>query len=234
MRGVDRFHDIKPIIWGRLDAWDAGRYVALVKAVEEANLDVGGGSGGTRVRRADTTSLARKYHNMVLGGKVRAAVRMVTDRDGGGTYRPYDLDSKLGRPVIEVLWEKHPAAHVPSEEDFDVHPGAPDCLDLMPVYCFEECVAKAAARLSGGAGPCGVELIMLKSWLLRYGVQSKRLWEVMATWVDWLSNGSPPYAAYRAVNTVCTVALNKTPGVRPLGIKEVWMRLWFDCSHTKS
>ncbi len=43
--------------------------MALVKAVEEANLDVGGGSGGTRAWRADTTSLARKYHNMVLGGK---------------------------------------------------------------------------------------------------------------------------------------------------------------------
>ncbi len=52
--------------------------------------------------------------------------------------------------------------------------------------------------------------------------------------MDWLSNGSPPYAAYRAVNTVRAVALNKTPGVRPLGVVEVWMRLWSDCSHTKS
>ncbi len=95
-------------------------------------------------------------------------------------------------------------------------------------------MAKAAARLSGGAGPCGVESIILKSWLLLYGVQSERLREVMATWVDWLSNGSPPYAAYPAVNTVRTVALDKTPGVRPLGIGEVWMQLWFDCSHTKS
>jgi hypothetical protein len=115
VRGVDCFHDVMPIIWGCLDAWEAGGYVALVKAVEEANLNVGGGSGGTRVRRANTTSLARKYHNMVLGGKVRAAVRMVMDRDGGGAYRPYDLDSKLGCPVINVLWEKHPAACVPSE-----------------------------------------------------------------------------------------------------------------------
>jgi hypothetical protein len=32
--GVDRFHDVKPIIWGWLDAWDAGQHVALVKAVE--------------------------------------------------------------------------------------------------------------------------------------------------------------------------------------------------------
>ena len=217
VRGITRFHDVKPVVWGRLDAWDAGRYVALVKEVEEANLDSGGGGRRVDVRRQDeATSLARRYDAMVLGGKVRAAVRMVTNRGTGGPYRPNDLDSKSGRPVINVLWEKHPESVVPSEWDFDAYPDAADLLDTMPVYCFEECVAKAAARLSGGAGPCGVEAEMLKHWLLRYGAHSELLREAMAKWVDWLSNGSPPYAAYRAVNTVRTVALDKCPGVRPL------------------
>ncbi len=84
--------------------------MALVKAVKEANLNVSGGGGGTCVQRANTTLLARKYHNIFLGGKIHAAVRMVTDRDGGGAYRPYDLDSKSRLPVIDVLREKHPAA----------------------------------------------------------------------------------------------------------------------------
>ncbi len=56
----------------------------------------------------------------------------------------------------------------------------------------------------------------------------------MATWVDWLSNGLPPYAAYWAVNTVCADALDKSPGVWPLRLDEVWMRLWSDCSHMKT
>ena len=43
VRGISRFHNVKPMVWGRLDAWDAGRYVALVKEVEEANLDSSGG-----------------------------------------------------------------------------------------------------------------------------------------------------------------------------------------------
>ncbi len=234
VRGISRFHDVKPIIWGRLDAWDAERFVALVREVEEATLNVGSGSGGPCAGIKDATSIARKYHNMVLGGKVRAAVRLVTNRGTGGSYWPWDLDSKSGRPVIEVLREKHPASRVPSEEDFDAHAGAPNCLDSMPVYCFEECVAKAAARLSGSAGPCGVDAEMLKNWLLHHGDHSGRLRDAMATWVDWLSNGSPPYAAYRAVNMVRTVALDKSPGVRPLGIGESWMRLWSDCSHTKT
>jgi hypothetical protein len=233
VRGVARFHYVKPIIWGWLDAWDAGRHVALVKAVEEANLNVVGGGGGTRLRRENTTSMARKYHNMILCGKVRAAVRTVTNRDGGRAYCPFNLDSKSGCPIINMLREKHPKSRVPSDEDFNEHPGAPDCLESMPIYCFEECVAKVAARLSGGAGPCGIDAIILKNWLLCHGIQSEHLRDGMATWVDCLSNSLPSYAGYPAVNTVCTVALNKTPGVQPLGIGESWMRLWLHCSHTK-
>jgi hypothetical protein len=31
VRGISRFHDVKPIIWGQLDPWDAGCYMALVR-----------------------------------------------------------------------------------------------------------------------------------------------------------------------------------------------------------
>ena len=36
------------------------------------------------------------------------------------------------------------------------------------------------------------------------------------------------------VNKVRTDALDKTPGVQPLGVRESWMQLWSDCSHTKT
>jgi hypothetical protein len=191
--GITQFHNVQPIIWGWLDAWDAARYIALVREVEEANLDSGGGRRRMEVHRQDdATSLARRYDAMVLGDKVRAAIRMVTNRGGGGPYHPHNLDSKSGRPVIDVLHEKQFDCCVPSEEDFDAYPDAADLLDTMPVYCYEECIAKAAARLSGGAGPCGVEAEMLKHWLLWHGAHSEKLHKAMADWVDWLSNGSPP------------------------------------------
>jgi hypothetical protein len=235
IRGVTRFRNVKPIVWNRLDTWDVGRYVALVRGVEEASLDSSGGGRTTEVQRQDNaTSLAHQYDAMVLGGKVRSAVWMVTNKGTGGPYCPNDLDSKSGRPVIDVLRDKHPECVVPSEEDFDAYPDAEDLLDNMPVYCYEECVAKATARLSGSAGLCGVEAKMLKHWLLCHGAHSERLREAMADWVDWLSNGSPPYAAYRAVNTVWTIALDKCPGIQPLGVGKVWMHLWSDCSHMKT
>ena len=141
--------------------------------------------GGPHAWQEDTTSIVRKYHNMVLGRKVCATVRVMTYRGTGRSYRPFDLDYKSGCPVIDVLHEKHPASRVLSEEeDFDARARAPNCLILMPVYCFEECVTKVAARLSGSAGPCGVEAEMLKNRLLRHEDHSGRLREAMATWVD--------------------------------------------------
>jgi len=134
---------------------------------------------------------------MVLGGKVRAAVRMVTNRGTGGAYRPFNLDSKSGCPIIEVLREKHPASRVPS------HVRAPDCLDSMPVYCFEECVAKAAACLSGSAGPCGVDAEMLKNWLLRHG------WRPL--WVPPRCHGNVGGLAHQWVAPLCCLPSEAAP-----------------------
>jgi hypothetical protein len=69
---------------------------------------------------------------------------------------------------------------VPSEEDFDAYLDAVNLLDTMPVYCYKECIAKAAARLTGGARPCGVEAKTLKHWLLRQGAHSEKLRKAMA------------------------------------------------------
>jgi hypothetical protein len=172
VKDVKRFSDVKKLIWGRLDAWEAGKFCALVKGVEE---EAAGRGYSMSSREFEVESAGRRYNSMILSGKLRAAVRMVTDRDPGGLFKPDDKCSKTGRPVIDVLREKHPEARVPSEEDFDVHPGGQERLESPPVYCYEENVAKAATRLSGGAGPCGVEGIMLKTWMLRFGAHSENL-----------------------------------------------------------
>ena len=36
----------------------------------------------------------------------------------------------------------------------------------------------------------------------------------------WVVNSSPPWDAYRALMAFCLVALDKRPGVRPVGIGE--------------
>eukprot|EP00957_Ditylum_brightwellii_P166254 12656898-Ditylum_brightwellii.AAC.1 len=47
----------------------------------------------------------------------------------------------------------------------------------------------------------------------------------MAEWADWLSNGSPPWAAYQALMACRLIALDKCPGTRPVVISEIFCQL---------
>ena len=53
-----------------------------------------------------------------------------------------------------------------------------------------------------------------------------KLKEALAQFARWLANGSSPWAAYRAFMSNRLCGLDKCPGVRPLGIGEVYRRLW--------
>ena len=47
----------------------------------------------------------------------------------------------------------------------------------------------------------------------------------MADFTEWLINGRTPSAAYREMVGRPMIALDKKPGVRPVGVRETWHRL---------
>ena len=57
--------------------------------------------------------VAWSFHKTVLSGKLCQAVRRATDREGEGCLLPDNQCTKTGRPVAEVLREKHPDMRVP-------------------------------------------------------------------------------------------------------------------------
>jgi len=83
--------------------------------------------------------------------------------------------------------------------------------------------------LLGLAGPGGTDDVRAEGWLLRFGAESEELREALASLTEWLANGHPPWAAYRALMACRLVALDKQPGVRPVGIGEIWRRLMAKC-----
>ena len=62
-------------------------------------------------------AVARSFHETVLSGKLRQAVRWATDREGGGCLLPGEKCTKTGRPVADVLREKQPDMRVPPVEN---------------------------------------------------------------------------------------------------------------------
>ena len=88
----------------------------------------------------------------------------------------------------------------------------------VPLDFTEDDVMWVVSKLSGAAGAMGAESIELRNWLLHFGCASEDFRVVVARLADWMANSSPPWAAYRALMACCLVALNKRPGVRPVGI----------------
>ena len=67
------------------------------------------------------------------------------------------------------------------------------------------------------------------NWLLRFGRESSKLREVIAKFAEFLANGYPPWASYRALLSNRLIAIDKCPGTRPVGCGEIWRRLLAKC-----
>ncbi len=118
---------------------------------------------------------------------------------------------------MEVLLSQHPDTWIPNFEDphciafehYDEVPAA------MPTDFTPQDLEMLALRMSGSAGPSSLDAVMLRNCLLWYGRASSELRQEMANWVEWLSNGSPPWAAYRALMCRRLVMLDKRQGFAP-------------------
>ncbi len=137
---------------------------------------------------------------------------------------PQDACTKTGQPVMEVLQSQHPNTRIPNLGD-------PDCIafeqyDEVLMALSTDCTSKdleaLALRMSRSAGPSSSNAVMMRNCLLWYGRASSKLRQEMADWVEWLSNESPPWAAYRALMCRRLVALDKQPRVRPVAIGRIW------------
>ncbi len=218
--GVVCARDIKCRVERRLTLWIDGHYDALVQdIIGEAMRGVGSGQD-----TADEELIAQKYSHMVLDGKLHAAVCVAMAYDGGGVLLPQDACTKTGRPVIEVLQSQHPDTRIPNL-------GYPYCIAFeqynevlfaLPIDCTSKDLEVLALRMSGSAGSSSFDSVMTRNCLLRYGRASSKLRQEMANWVEWLSNESPPWAAYCALMCRRLVELDKQPGVRLVAIGEIW------------
>ena len=209
-RHVTASHAIRGRIEKRLDAWGAGKHAMLVgdtlRSCEEYL---------TAAWREETAEhRAQIYHSLVLCGKLRSAVRWITERETGGVLQPCDRCKKTGDRVLEVLCAKHLEAWTPIAACLTSYTVRPP--ELSPVDITDDTVTAVAGRLLGGAGPGGTDSLLLQHWLLRLGAASAELRRTFGDFVEWLGNGRPPWAAYWALMRGRLIALDKQPGIRPV------------------
>jgi hypothetical protein len=132
--------NIKRRLTRRMDAWEKGKFDMLVQDTERTAL------AQLAKARGDSTpeQRAKTYARLVLQGKLRAAVRWITEREMGGILQPDERDAKTGDTVLEVLESKHPDAKIPDASDFQAYDSLPELVELD---ITEEVCCKVARRL---------------------------------------------------------------------------------------
>ena len=92
-----------------------------------------------------------------------------------------------------------------------------EVLETVPLDLSEDNVTWVASKLSG----CAIEMI---NWLLCFGCASEEFIVIFLNIADCRENSSLTWAAYYAMMVCRPIALDKHPGVRPIGIGETLCR----------
>ena len=90
----------------------------------------------------------------------------------------------------------------------------------MPLDFLEDYITWVAPKNSGASGSLESEAIELRNFLLHFICVSEEFRVAVADLSDWMNNSSPLWVAHRSLVACCLVALDKRPGVRPVGIRD--------------
>ena len=108
--------------------------------------------------------------------------------------RETDITGVMDKTVAKFMEVKNPPNRKPHCSTLEVYEETPI---FILVDTTGDLVESVAQKLSGSAGPGGTDLEDLQGWLLKFGDDSNKLRISVESFVEWLANQSPPWAAYQ-------------------------------------
>ena len=160
--------------------------------------------------------------------KVRAAMRWITDRPSGGVLLPTDeiVTVRKGKEsrqsVFEALKSKHPQSHPPFSTSL---------LSVNTLPMFEDVditgahINRVANMIQGSPSPGGCDSSHWQDILIRFGHHSDKLRDAVANLARVVVNTIVPWENIRTLLANRLIALDKCPGIRPIGIGEILRRI---------
>ena len=193
--------------------WKEGLFLELVREAELCDRNLPKSSGEMTSEKE-----SKIFSDLILQGRLREAVRFITDRQGGGVMDPNDDAGKpSGKTVLQVLKDKHPEQRIPDEDDFMACEALPV---LVEIEITNAHVEKAARKMFGSAGISGFDAFQLQGLLLRHGKHSEKIPSSFVKAKMRQANQIIAWEEIRALKAKRLISLNKLPGVRPIGIGE--------------
>ena len=153
---------------------------------------------------------------LMFEGKTKAAIHLLTEEAKGGLLRLSD-QVDINRTVRDVLIDKHLSgqpAHPESlieDDPPDVHPVLFESIDASVIRL-------AALRTTGAAGPSGLDAASWRRLCTSFKSASNDLCHSLAITAQRLYTKFVDPSAIAPFLACRLIALNKNPGVRPIGI----------------
>ena len=167
--------------------------------------------------------LSTTFARLMKEGKVRAALRLLSNHENGA---PLSLDSTVGsKTVREILHEKHPSgkpintsALIHTNSSYDPHPVIYDQIS-GPL------IRTTALHTEGAAGPSNIDAHGWRRLCTAFQDASNDLCEALASVARRICSTLVDPSGLDAFTACRLIALDKNPGVRPIGIGEVSRRI---------
>ena len=201
----------------RLELWKEGN---LNELMEEGCTIQHQFNNRNRNLDKTTEQTARIFAKLMMEGKVKAALRLISHENKNS---PLKLGSQISETetVREILMKKHPPqqpAKVSSivTEDMqstEPHPVIFDKID-------GQFIRRTVLRMDGAAGPSGLDTDSWKRLCTSFGSASADLCEALAATARRLCTTFVNPKGLSAFVACRLIALDKCPGVRPIGIGE--------------
>ena len=208
----------------RLSLWKEGNTTELLRE----GRAIQGPLKGRRppVDLNSNANKARKFAKLMMEGKIRAALRLLSTESQSGPMRLDDIVDESGKSVRDVLEEKHP-------DPQPIHPDA--ILDTATVdnnyhpILFDnitpEMIRNCALHTEGSAGPSGMDALCWRRLCTSFGEKSNELCSAIAAFARRIYTTYINPSVLTAYTSCRLVPLDKCPGVRPVGIGEVICRI---------
>ena len=211
----------------RMEAWKKGDILILLHEGRTKQSQLLSSKRDMRVEAQTAPTVARLIHE----GKIKPAIRMLTDRGSGGKLNLDDYVAPTGgseeqKTVRQVLLEKHPKGR-PLQQSTLFGKDTPS-QEPHPVM-FEQIngnlIHATALKTEGAAGPSGMDAAGWRRLVSSFHKESVDLCEAMAMMARRICSKFVDPMCLTAFTACRLVALDKHPGVRPVGIGEVLRRI---------
>ena len=203
----------------RLKLWLCGDLIALL----EEGRSIQRGLTSPRTPN-DSGNISSSFSKLMLQGKVHAALRLLSDHENGF---PLPLDRVVGsKSVRETLLDKHPrgrpldlrAVAPPVSSAFDPHPVYFDRITGSLIHSI-------VLHVDGAAGPSNLDAHGWRRICTSYHGASADMCNALASLARHLCTDYVDPAGLTAFTACRLIALDKCPGVRPIGVGEVVRRI---------